>query len=403
MAEKGTILEWKKYSEISRISFEKLYYDIHFTDVTIACEGNHKIEAHKVILSTCSSFFSKILKQNVNPHPLIYLQGVSIDDLVLLKECMYFGRATVLRNQLKSFMTVSEAILDFNEDKIPQYVHTTNGEGTHDNDIDGATAPLSNVKDSLSENIFPTQIDDIVGRAIEVDKGDNLNIGSLNRSQHNKDQVEIPKKQLVPFKYIKQIKRAKVSCNKCNYATLYNSKLVKHITRRHHKVCPTCQIVFDHKTLLEKHVIQNHTVYTCEICSYSTKWGSSLSRHSRIHNETMIQCDQCDFTCLKNSDLLKHMDSKHNTSEYNCDKCDVKTRTKIMLKFHDEKVHQGIRYFCEICDFRATHRQNLRAHQKNVHDKIRYSCQVCSFSDSQVSRVKLHEQRKHEVSLKDSI
>ena len=54
------ILEWKNYDSISSTSFEKLYEDKLLTDVTLACEGNKRLEAHKVILSACSSFFKGI-------------------------------------------------------------------------------------------------------------------------------------------------------------------------------------------------------------------------------------------------------------------------------------------------------------------------------------------------------
>ena len=69
-------LEWKNYESISSSSFKNLYDDDLFTDVTLACEGNKKIEAHKVILSACSNFFQEILKDNEHPHPLIYMQGI---------------------------------------------------------------------------------------------------------------------------------------------------------------------------------------------------------------------------------------------------------------------------------------------------------------------------------------
>ena len=51
MGQDGVDLEWKMYENISRNSFRTLYNDTDFTDVTLACEDNKKVMAHKVVLS----------------------------------------------------------------------------------------------------------------------------------------------------------------------------------------------------------------------------------------------------------------------------------------------------------------------------------------------------------------
>ena len=112
MDETGAILEWKGFDATTGSAFQNLYADQDFTDVTLACEDNARLEAHKVILSSCSDFFSKILRQNPNPHPLIYLQGVSISDLKLLKSFMYLGRTQVNLAQIDGFLEVSKHFLN---------------------------------------------------------------------------------------------------------------------------------------------------------------------------------------------------------------------------------------------------------------------------------------------------
>ena len=51
MGQNGVDLEWKMYENISSNSFRTLYSDTDFTDVTLACEDNKKVVAHKVVLS----------------------------------------------------------------------------------------------------------------------------------------------------------------------------------------------------------------------------------------------------------------------------------------------------------------------------------------------------------------
>ena len=88
MEKDSVILEWKNYTPTSNRNFQKQYDDRYFTDVTIACEDNKTIEAHKVILSACSNVFGNILQANPHSHPIIYLQTIHIEDLILFKKSL---------------------------------------------------------------------------------------------------------------------------------------------------------------------------------------------------------------------------------------------------------------------------------------------------------------------------
>ena len=106
------LLEWTNYYCATKSSFAGLYEDDSLTDVTLACEGNQSIRAHKVILHACSDFFRDILTANPSPHPLIYLQGVDIKHLELVKKFMYLGKARVDREHAETFMEVSKYLLN---------------------------------------------------------------------------------------------------------------------------------------------------------------------------------------------------------------------------------------------------------------------------------------------------
>ena len=59
-----------------KIAFKDLRNYCDFTDVTLACEDGHEVEAHKVILAASSPFFQNMLKRNKHAHPLIYMRGM---------------------------------------------------------------------------------------------------------------------------------------------------------------------------------------------------------------------------------------------------------------------------------------------------------------------------------------
>ncbi len=79
-----------------------------FLDVTLVCEDNEQMRAHKVILSACSTFFRALLQCNPHQHPLIYLRGVRFADLQNIVDFMYHGEVNVAQDELNSFLEVAE-------------------------------------------------------------------------------------------------------------------------------------------------------------------------------------------------------------------------------------------------------------------------------------------------------
>jgi len=100
-------LRWNDFETNISDAFRELRKDKDFFDVTLACE-NEQIQAHKVILSACSSFFRNILRRNVHQHPLVYLKGVKFGDLQSVLNFMYQGEVSVAQEELNSFLAVAE-------------------------------------------------------------------------------------------------------------------------------------------------------------------------------------------------------------------------------------------------------------------------------------------------------
>ena len=57
-------LQWNDFRDNICSAFGKLKDDKDFTDVTLACEDGHQVEAHKVVLISSSPFFLNLLKRN---------------------------------------------------------------------------------------------------------------------------------------------------------------------------------------------------------------------------------------------------------------------------------------------------------------------------------------------------
>jgi broad-like protein len=97
-------LAWKEFNSCTSSTFQDLYSDTEFTDVTLATDDDKQIKAHKVILSSCSSFFRRILLNNPHQHPLLYLKGINSAHLKSIIQFIYLGQAEVNQDDIQKFM-----------------------------------------------------------------------------------------------------------------------------------------------------------------------------------------------------------------------------------------------------------------------------------------------------------
>ena len=84
-------LQWNDFKDNVTSAFASLREDKDFADVTLVCEDGQQLKVHKVILAASSPFFQNLLRQNLHPHPLIYMRGVKSMDLVAIVDFLYVG------------------------------------------------------------------------------------------------------------------------------------------------------------------------------------------------------------------------------------------------------------------------------------------------------------------------
>merc|ERR1712129_580960 len=131
MVEGTALLQWNSYKSLTENTFTKLYDDILFSDVTLVCEDNFKVIAHRVVLGACSDLFRKILTENQQTSLVIYLHDTKGEDLRLLKRFMYLGFAEVDMNKSKSFQNLAKRFLNnFEEKRETDFVDGNEGIGT---------------------------------------------------------------------------------------------------------------------------------------------------------------------------------------------------------------------------------------------------------------------------------
>eukprot|EP00092_Neocalanus_flemingeri_P002586 GFUD01002768.1.p1 GENE.GFUD01002768.1~~GFUD01002768.1.p1 ORF type:complete len:359 (+),score=68.24 GFUD01002768.1:61-1077(+) len=99
-------VNWPNHERDRTVAVKDMLAKGSFVDVTLACDDD-QLEAHKVILSSASPFFHKILQRNPHSHPLLYLRGSLKKDVSALLNLIYSGETLVPVEDLESFLTLA--------------------------------------------------------------------------------------------------------------------------------------------------------------------------------------------------------------------------------------------------------------------------------------------------------
>ena len=103
-------VKWEDFQENASGSFSELLTSQDFCDVTLVCEDNQQIEAHKVVLSASSYLFKTILRNTKHNNPLLYFWDIKKRDLLVLVDFLYKGEVKVYESDLQDFLNVAKKL-----------------------------------------------------------------------------------------------------------------------------------------------------------------------------------------------------------------------------------------------------------------------------------------------------
>ena len=92
------------------LSYQGLRKESDFYDVTLVCEESKQIEAHRIVLNACSSFFSNVLKRNRHSHPIIYMMGLKAKNMLAMMDFIYLGEASMYEEDLDGFLAIAKKL-----------------------------------------------------------------------------------------------------------------------------------------------------------------------------------------------------------------------------------------------------------------------------------------------------
>ena len=100
-------LTWNNFEENVSKAYQEIREEGELFDVTLVCDDG-QIDAHKLVISACSLFFHRILKQNLHSHPWIYIRGAELEDVSAVLDFMYLGEVNITQIKLASFLALAE-------------------------------------------------------------------------------------------------------------------------------------------------------------------------------------------------------------------------------------------------------------------------------------------------------
>ena len=363
MTQEFVHMNWNQFTESAKVAFKNLWTSGDFTDVTLACADGEQVKAHKVILSSCSPFFKKILLDNSHQHPLIYMKGCDMKYIKELLQFVYTGEVEVENEVLTNFLEAADEL-----------------------QISGLT----------KTDLKPEQ--------------ENGNLQKETKAGKNDDK----KMQTVSEDSVYQCR----TCNK-NFTTKTNLKA--HMLSIHNGVkheCRYCPYKSGFKQNLRKHIQNKHNTNTLppleplelapleldpiELEPLELGQVSKTEESSEIYetNESTMKPLEQMLKTEELEDILETNEPSEissNFSGYFCDHCNIEVRSGKALTKHRSEEHPGLGFYCSDCAKEFKSNANLKLHKRAVHEGVKIPCKSCDSIFTNPSNLNAHKKKKHSL------
>ena len=271
------------FEENIRGYFGTLRKDKRLFDVTLVTDDGQHIQAHMVILSACSQFFHDIFMKSKYTHThnmLIYLKGISSENLEPVLDFIYNGERSISQEKLKVFIET--------------------GKELQVNGVEDILA-LTGVQENIFEDEYICQ-DSSTWEEKGVVANHNIAIDEEPSIVH----TEVEDGHIVVKTEEENTPKTKNDLN-----LQINKMIEKSKGLWNCKVCgKTSSRISNIKDHAERHIAG--TSYTCNICNKTFPNRPSLKNHdAKIHSE-LISCDICGKSGMNKIASWYHKRREHN-------------------------------------------------------------------------------------------
>ena len=289
-------------------SLSKLRNDTEFTDVTLISDDKVKFSAHKVLLSSCSSMFKFFLEGHNNAIPLLYLGGVSTENLELILDYIYYGEIKIFQEQLDSFLKSAKKLEI--DGLTENFEHKTNDVKYLDQKV------LIKYNESEESQILDDDTTVIFKRQYMKSN----DVAKIDVSSMTSEEIVEKRKEFCISG------GGMFSCTECEYVSKARSNMNKHIDThfvgRYMKACDDTKI--DVSCLTSEEIVEKRKelcqkidgMFFCSECEHSTKDRSNINKHIDRHFVGLVySCNSCNLEFSSPSGLRNHKIIVHENNK----------------------------------------------------------------------------------------
>ena len=274
-------LNWAEFNSYTSKTFKDLLSDQNFSDVTLVCDDAETIQAHKVILSACSPFFSRILTKNQHNHPLVYLSDVNLNDLKAIVNFMYLGQTNVEQENLQRFLKIATKF----------QVRGLTDNNRNEEQISSPAVPTRVNKSASAKNLNKLR-HSMLKKSELLDESLNteshVDISNMNENMKIETDAENP---------------TPMFDDQDEFVNVDNIDTSQFAIENMMSLTPTVSVDGD-KT------------YPCDQCDYKATYACNLTSHKRtVHQGLYYSCTLCPYKSSRKDRLNKHVATKHSNSE----------------------------------------------------------------------------------------
>ena len=321
-------LNWEGFENHFLNTVRNLIIDDTFSDVTLVSHDNKQFKAHKVILTSCSSFFKNIL-QSTSPYPgqpVLIVLDMDASHLEALIEFIYLGKTNVLENNKEQLFKVAK-----------------------DLDIFGLCEESPSIIPPAEDTSMVSQ-----NRMEQILKNEDVLEESIVKSEISTNEKVF-------------------SCEICPYTAPKLSKVHKHVLNVHGEAkfkCELCEYKTTRRENLKVHQLSGKhrdDGFYCNECDFKAKSENELEKHTKSHK---YACHECSYKGTRKSLLKQHVEGQHLGIRYKCRFCEYSGKTSSYLKIHEQSMHGNVSYSCSICSFDSKHPSAYKRHLLIMHSSI---------------------------------
>ena len=257
-------LKWNDFQNNWKSSLSELRQEKDFTDVTLISEDKVKFSAHRILLSSCSKVFKLILKENNHANPLVYLGGVSSQNIGFILDYIYHGEINIYQEHLDSFLESAQkleisGLIGGKEESIDTK-HEEYLSGVNNQAPISKMCYISNEEEVLISDdtgLVTTADTDVVKKErrqyprAAIDNSRNIYVGDMSP-----EEIEEKRKEL--YQRIDGV----LTCLHCGKTSGQSANIRFHVETHMDGLCYTCNVCnkdFRSRNIFKLHKQRNHS------------------------------------------------------------------------------------------------------------------------------------------------